>query len=601
MCGLNNRQQTLVRNVEALSERPVAQGRPVRCNNDEPQTARLQVRVHGGGNDLDGVVVTATPQPAGAAMVQATGQGAPAGRADFGDVATGTWRITIAFVAGDANDGGYVVRPGHVDVDLAAGDDRNVDVEVDPKIRIRLGWQEPGVADRTWVRFYLPRITGSGGAGNGHVMRVRLDLSAGRLEYHGTNPANPVLQTFPAGAHFQDLPAQAGQWHYAQLRGAGANIQVDLWERAFARDTPAFNAPALIPWNFYFWSSSRRMAAGATSPVAFLAHNDARNVSGYSPFQKFDQAFGLGTASFTWESNPAHDGHNDLAMAQPNPITWQGHCNWMGAASIIFQPPVVAVGPNAVNFDIEELKLFAAEFAANNVDSTRVWDLTTYPAPESATSAVHLVPRHTRDDATAVDWKRRQAANDRQWSGQVAEGFWATLRAELAGQGSPLLLDMRAVHNTNNPRGSSDEIWNQALFHYEAWYREHPSAQNAHAGDRQAQDLQITLQIYANADDFLPSTNPPATYGAGDVTVQPNHWRRDYMFRLQCSPTGDVVAGDALNSWEDADSGGNPCYMPRYLSRINGIRPAPINAGGNPHVTAQRVQQLGLQRRIRYP
>jgi len=570
----------------------------------DPPQAHLQVLVHGDGHDLDDVRVTATLEDHDP-LVCTTGTDAATGVADFGDVDPGIWHITITFEEDDANDRAYVIRPGEVEVDLDENADHEERIEVDPKLRIRLGYEQGGVQARTWIRFYVPRIVGSGGNGKGHYMALHISSSAGQLQYRGTDPTNDIVETFDVGDTWQNLAAQGPGWHYAQLVNSDANVTIWLYEQGFAREAGEHDADPIIPWNFYFWSSSRLMAAGNETPVAFLASDDVRNMSGYSPFEKFDEEFELDTQSFDWEADPQHDSHNDLGRNEPNPITWQGHCNWMGAASIVLQTPVGIQGPqHNVDFDAEELKLFAAEYAGNHTQDTKVWELSDHAdvMPGNASSVIHLLPALVVHDPLAPQWKCDRAAQDRLLLGPVAAGFFTTLRDQLAHNGHPLLLDMRATYQDGEAlRTKSDEVWNQASFYYEAWYSEHGDASDRDADTRQAQDLAVSITLHANADGELPTTDPPADVVNDNIVMDPGHsWNRTYVLRLQFTNNGNVDPNDASNTWDECKSGDADCFLPRYLARIDDVLGEAIEGGANPFVTPGRIATLGLARRARY-
>jgi len=583
-----------------------------------PTTARLRVHVRCGATDIEAADVVITPQGQAAHPAVPTGND---GFADCGMLLAGPWSVTVGLNGLHHNDESYVAPAAATPVDLVAGVDQDVTVDVDPMIRLRLGHQEANVAARTWLRVWLPVAAGSRADERGHFMWLTFDVPAGQLSYHGTDPANAQLAAYDAVQTWRIHAAGAGGWHYFQLLGATASITVELHEQGFARETADHDSAAVIPWNFYFWSNSRLMAANPDTPVAFLDAADGQNASTRSPFQDFDGEFGLGTASFDWESNPAHDGHNDLALLAPNPKTWEGHCNWMGAASIIFRAPV-----NHARFDAENLKLLASEYAANNVQSESLWSLEEVLAPHahqvlnvSFANAVVNYPLAVLDPGRVmppnkVVARAQDAVALAPALATAASTFFGVLRRRIGELGQLVTSDLRAsydpsliVAGTPNPQViaalqaigvKAREVWNQTVFFYSVSYIEHPNAGAAgHATElRTAQDLRATLTFYANSDGVLPTDHQPARFENDDIVIEANNWSRRARLRLQFTNGGDFDPNAAENAWETCTSidGLSHYFMPRTLDRITGIRVAPANGGGNPFVTLARLQTLGL-------
>lgn len=57
-----------------------------------------------------------------------------------------------------------------------------------------------------------------------------------------------------------------------------------------------------------------------------------------------------------------------------------------------------------------------------------------------------------------------------------------------------------------------NQVWNQAIYLYRAYYREHPQALQTDAEERRAQDMQVNLTVFWN-EDYQP------TYGPGKATA----------------------------------------------------------------------------------
>ncbi|WP_377702633.1 hypothetical protein [Pseudoduganella sp. UC29_71] len=510
----------------------------------------------------------------------------------------------------------YIARTANWNINLAA--DLQTDVYVDQCLRLRLGHATAvtgaNTGEHSWLRCWLPAVTAAGAT---PAYRTWFDIaaSAGVLHSHGDAPGNPAA---PAPASATVAPAAAG-WRYFRFSGAAAaNVTTALAEQGFAREAAAFNAAPIIPWNFYFWSVSRAMTwddvhqdfrVSATKPVAFLRAQDADNAGidyvfpdgqafaisnphGISPFEAFDAHFGLPalTSAMAWEQDPLNISHNDLGNVLPNPNTWEGHCNMMCAASIVFAEPVTTLA-----FDAEHLKLFAAEFAANTVATQNVWTL---PDPVCRVAPVTAVP--TVGD---LGWRTAQKLGLARDLGAAGLTLLGALRTYLGQRGLPLLTDMRASYNAQNVRGSADEVWNQVVFKYHVRFQEHALADATHAADdRKGQDLELALSLYANADGELPTMTMPGQLVGNDVVHTPaSCWQRTVVLRLQFINAGQPGA-DNLNTCTSCVNVGAECYLPRYLAPVSSVTAA-VGAGeGNPHITLARLQDpgLNLQFRARY-
>jgi hypothetical protein len=574
---------------------------------DLPLPARLSVRVR---ENMTNVVAAQVRIVKGMTNYQVPTDNN--GLADFGNIDAGDWDVTVTLDATHNNNSRYVPR-GTVRVQLAPMVHEEI-VQVDATVRVPLGIGR-ALLQNTWVRFYLPQAVGSGGPAEGQCMWISVACNAGRLVYHGNAPTNAVITTFaPGGDDWDWIPAGAGGWRFCRLLDADADVTITLHESGFAREAAAFDSNAVIPWNFYFWSNCRRM--GATG-VAFLDRNDPLNTRHCDPFQRFDAQF-AGAGAFAWESDPAHTTHNDLAMPHPgNPKTWEGHCNWMGAASVIFERP-----QNSAPFTLEDLKLYAAEFAANNLDAAHIWNLEETTNAFVHANAINVANLYYANDfpvyplerlrvgarrggGPAPGWWNARLVTERQLVGPVlgnaAATFFSHVREQIGTRGRMLLCDLRQsytlVMTTQQEHAKAAEIWNQAVFYYEAVFREHPDS-DVHATDeRQAQDLAVDFRIWANSDGVLPTDHMPGTYAHGSLAVNNgSSWSRRYTMRLQFANGGQLIVNDPHNRWENATNlAGNAFYfLPRYLDRVTAIRAAPRDGGGNPACTRARVTAAGL-------
>lgn len=588
-----------------------------------PVTARLRVRVllfqdlavavAGASVTLDNGVTVLTA---------AHGDGI---YADFGHLPLGDHQVRVQRAAPDPlvivarpplAPLAYIARTEAWTVHLLA--DMQADVHVDQCLRLRLGHpllvSGATTGDRSWLRCWLPACAAAG-ATPAYRMRFDIAASAGLLHSHGNAPEGPAVAAVPSAT----VPPSAAGWRYFRFSGAAvANVTPALTEQGFARENAAFDAAPIIPWNFYFWSASRTMTwddvnddfrVSTTKPVAFLRANDAANVgityvypngdvspignpSAISPFEVFDTHFGLpaATSAMAWEQDPVHVAHNDLGNHLPNPNTWEGHCNMMCAASIVFAAPV-----SSVHFDAESLKLFAAEYAGHSVSTQNVWTL---PDDVSRVAPVTAAPI-----AADRPWRTVEKLGHARALGSAGQTMLEALRTYLGGRGLPLLTDMRASFNDANRRGSADEVWNQVVFKYQVTFSEHAAAEALHpAEERKGQDLILALSLYANSDGELPTMTMPGHQVADDVVHAPaTCWQRTIHLRLQFINAGQP-GPDALNTCTSCLNVATECYLPRYLAPVSSVVVGPGPGDGNPHITLGRLQapDLNLQLRARY-
>ncbi len=511
------------------------------------------------------------------------------GYVDFGPVARG--RHAIALLPDLRTPREYVPRTDPVAIEYLI-DDHDEECEVDQVRRIRLGHDLQVAANGVWLRWWLPRIVGSGVLHQGHSMWMSLTTSAGAVSFHGLDPGGAAI------ALVNDLHVPRvgdAAWWYCRVTGGGnATVRAELAEEAYSRVGQAHDANALIPWNFYFWSAAVVMAANANTPVAFLQAADARNARGRSPLELFDVHLNLqgNDRAFAWEIDAAHPDHNDLHGGAN--ATWVGHCNMMGAASVVVAEPQAHV---ASTLDAEEMKLICAEWAGNHVTSTHVWSLDNYQFQHGRARTV--VPSLLAVNAADPGWRAQRKTADRAVAGRAAAQFFAALRQYLGANGEPLLCDMRAAYNAQNVVATSSEVWNQALFLYRARYREHPDA--AHGNDaRDAQDLAMQVLVYANSDGQLPTNTFPATMQNDVITLGPVNWRRTYVFRLQFTNDGLPDANDATNEWVESKRGADEVYLPGYVAHITAVSRAAGAGDGNPKITTAHVEALGVAFSARY-
>ncbi len=544
-----------------------------------------------------------------------------------------------------------------------------VEIFVDQVVRVKVGYPNeesvPGrnTVDRTWVRFYLPETKGAGeNQGSGFRTSLGMTTDKGTLHYLGANRSG---DPFRQGGTFDFiLGPQPGGWHFARVSGelqGPAKVSVRLSEKAYAREGQGYGAEPLIPWTFYYWPTN----AGKGGNTTIQEPKANRLVK--SPLWAYDVWCGgnprAPDSAFGWESNPENT-HCNYGSS------WAGHCNAAAAASILFKEPPgdidwqwddVARGNLKLCLNSEGLKLLATEYAGHQILKETLFSTNRDMVEGELAKYIGL-------SQGIVLSRSRGATRER---ADYAVRLFASLQTELGEGGWPLLTDVRAPvarqraefkphaeemarqelqeeeearkrqrlkplkpkdrdaefakildRVFRNEAARPDEVWNQAIYFYEASYQEHPDAPPAEAEDRRAQDLRVTLKVYWNED--YPGTYDAATAvvvdeGHGKFSVTPRKkdrrslslWR-ELVLRLQFSNGGRLKAMDDRNNIESCmgQSGdqNQEFYVLRYLEKVTGVnRAQQISLFGNRFVD-DRIFQLQekngtqvLQLRNRYP
>lgn len=499
------------------------------------------------------------------------------------------------------------------------GADQTVDVYVDQVVRVKVGYPDedsvpgPNTVDRTWVIFYLPETKGAAqNQGSGFWTWLGMTTNRGIVDYFGTDPAGAAVQQ--GGAFDFVLGAKAAGWHFARVVGGGAGparVSVRLVEEAYAREDPAYNAAPLIPWTFYFWPTGTGANTTSRQPRA------DRDV--FSPLWAFDVWAGrnptAANSAFGWESNPANAHHDTEG-------DWSGHCNQAATASIIFKEPPANIdwrwkdaarGNRQLSLDSEGLKVLATEFAGHRVRTETLFTIFPAMIPEGA--GLGEQAKLIRELNGLIPDRVPRKFPER---GTYAARIFSAMQTELGENGQPLLTDVRAP--AGGGAAAMNQVWNQAIYLYRAYYREHPQALQTDAEERRAQDMQVNLTVFWN-EDYQPTYGPDKATaavvdrGGGVFTVTPRDidgrglslWRQ-MLLRLQFSSGGRLNAADARNNIETSTGLNNsPFYLLRYLQRITQVTANTVSTDGNPFVddTLFNLKQPEgtqvVQLRRRYP
>jgi len=243
-----------------------------------------------------------------------------------------------------------------------------------------------------------------------------------------------------------------------------------------------------------------------------------------SPLLKYDQLFG--TSARIWEA--VNTQNTDISR-------WPGHCLGGAVASLFFNDPVPAPGTGMTK---DELKALYAELGENHLNH-RIGDYAT---------DIPAGPPRPGPDPT--DWK--------------VSRVHAMLETHIRGERIALLSNMRAFP----PRGTEAEVWNQAVYMYNAEYKAIPG--------RGPRAVQITMELHANSGSSLNGQDEK------DRVV-------NYQYNLVYGLDGRVdETNPAAADWISV--GGEALYAPLNVLQV--VESA--WQGHNPYVTIDKVRSLDL-------
>ncbi len=231
-------------------------------------------------------------------------------------------------------------------------------------------------------------------------------------------------------------------------------------------------------------------------------------------------------------------GTNARAWAMANEVGgqwWWGHCWGWSIASILLTEPQ-ATTRNGISFTQDEMKgLYTA--LADNTPYTDP-DLTVdYIPPGPPTSGL----------------------------GEDIDGYcdelYRILRICVRDNRVPLQTDMRV---DAAPPARGDEVWNHAIYKYQADFRESPDLGNERI-------VEIDVQVWANSD-----LTPPPIPLTGDRY-------EEYVIQLEFDDQGEPVADSPNQNWISASH-----YPPHDLTTVTG---SPYTSH-NPYLTKARIDGL---------
>ena len=448
-----------------------------------------------------------------------------------------------------------------------------------PVVRLPIGRHAAAIRPRTRFRIWVPTNTG-GVLSVEHLGKGKVDLR--RADDSVVKTANKkITYTVPSG--------EQGIF-YAVAQGAvGDYVKCEFTQTSWSREGASDTDAALIPWNFYYWPTAKKikgklnrwpqMAQDVLSRYAAATGRPSKNAA-------------------SWE---------DSNHSQPEGEGWEGHCHHAAPASALFEPPAAATLGSS-RFSAEEIKFLMTEYYGNFGRIAGGWELkrgNAKPAKSRFYLPAYFKPADSKDRAhlqRAFQFMRLSdpegAAEDvvgqfeseaafakqvGQWMGELAAEFYTFLISAIRQQKQPLVSNMRTYEGQRGPH----EIWNQCFFYYHAWYQENGDTHDP-------KDIVIYTYLAANYDDY--DAGMPATESGGAVTVSGKVLHFYHRWRIQFDGGGDIVISDPRNEWQSIrNQKGEELFAPTELLLLG--KPAAIrksserpSGAGHPDVGLELVR-----------
>jgi hypothetical protein len=466
----------------------------------------------------------------------------------------------------------------------------------------------------TKFRIWVP--TDSGG-----VLSVRIKGSTGGSPKNGMRgvtlerPIGHVIVGRDPVDIYDVTAGEFGEFFVTAIGDVGDHIICEFTQTSFSRDGPDKSDPPLIPWNFWYWPTSRS------------DQNKYHAMAG-DIMAKYGRAFGKDPDACR---NAELIDHSTDAISTAPYFDYQGHCHNASPASALFERPPFETKYNNETFTELELKFLAAEFYGNFGLSAKVWELNqgeeilsdqprnllAYLKPGRPKTVRDLIDGLKRDyrpsDKDEVanrvnNWFQKRfngkesAFVDQvnKWMGEAAAGFYDKLIELMRVGKHPLESNMRGYRGSDSP----SSVWNQVFFWYEAWYM-----QNTLPSDEK--DIVMICDLRSNLDDYhaspVPavSPNPSEVFPANDDSLGFRH-----VWRVIFDNAGKIVKSDPRNEWRSiVNKKLEDLYIPTSLLILgtpdNNMPKGPMDATrklrvGNKYVSHDLLKAGLLKLRQRY-
>lgn len=470
---------------------------------------------------------------------------------------------------------------------------------------------------KTYFWFYIPTNTGG-------MLTLTHTGRGGSLTLLGGDGRTILVPKTSSGVIMVDTRAfkqKFGDFYVVLDGGDNREVESRFVQIGVARESANQSSAPIIPWNFHFWPSARQFPSGATNPMIQTMEDILR---------KYAKGFGKSESDILrWE----RDNH-EVAVGPG----WGGHCHLAAGASILFKQPVartVNVPGSAsaqVAFSEEDLEFLAAEWFggfggklivfALDKRGTEPWHAllpdryytqllkpseTKLPAPDLARRLEQAIVAFNPSLASkAAEMAKKATARGNLGDlvavtfAQAAVDFYQALIVHLYKNGNALEADLRGSGASSTPQ----EVWNHAVFYYEAAYKEILPAERWDPVNNNY--MEIELLLVANYDyPQPPSPGLPAVVSQGFVDV--NNARapsRKVRFSFDIAfdkGSGDMAKSDSRNHWRSCRDGttNDELYAPAYLAELAlvGVTPQTAESNtdpdprvvGNPHVDLDLV------------
>lgn len=414
-------------------------------------------------------------------------------------------------------------------------------------------------------RVYIPSNFGG-------ILEIGTDDPKRKISIHYPKPDSDRVKDRADKEHTLDamvkyhVPKGQHGWHYVYIGGPHATayrVHAMFREVGLAGIEKGKDADPLVPWNFWYFPYSDK------ANEKFTAWSTKSHLE---PCQRYEKAFGK-AGVFQWEIDQHHTPFIGDA-------SWVGHCHNSAPASMIFEiPPDAGKDHNGEKFTCEELKFFATEFFGLYGQLDYVWGL---PGTGSMGRNGPYQEKRPNDDPALF--------------GKQVIPLIDALRKALLEERLPALVDMRNSNGTEH-----SEVWNQAVYKYEAWMWE-----TTPHGDWQ--DIQMKTVLYAN-EDIMPagaiSSGAPAEIIADgpksggvpkDTKPHPKNAQRneELLFHVFFDNDGKLKKSSKTR-WLSTTIRGKSALLhaPRFMFTPKKPATTPISKGdGNPMIDRADILSL---------
>jgi hypothetical protein len=465
-----------------------------------------------------------------------------------------------------------------------------------------------------WTRFRLWVPTDSGG-----VLSLRIKGSGppkgGMRGVKLERPATKVIVGFDPVVIYDVKRGEFGEFFVVALGDVGDQITCEFVQISFSRDGSGEKDPPLIPWNFWYWPTSR-------------SEQNRYHAMAADIMAKYGRAFGKDPDACR---NAELIDHSTDAISTAPYFDYQGHCHNASPASALFERPPFETKYKNETFKEIELKLLAAEFYGNFGLSAKVWELNqgeeilsdqprnllAYLKPGNPKTVRAVIEGLQRDyrpsdrDEVATrtnGWFQKRfngkenafAEQVNKWMGNAAAGFYQALIKLMRVDKHPLESNMRGYRGSDTPSA----VWNQVFFWYRAYYMQNIPL-------RDEKDIVIQCELRSNLDSYDASPVPGVS--PNHLEVFPDH---DYslgfthVWRIIFDDAGKIVTSDPRCEWRSIrNKDREDLYAPTSLLILgtpdNNMPTGKMDADrrlrvGNKHVSHDLLKAGLLKLRQRY-